>query len=101
MKRFGMDRLVIRGGNELNGSVQINGAKNAALPQIAAVLLAAEPLELGNVPDLLDVTPLFTLIEGVGGRTERRPGRPFLDSRRGRQTPGPPWNVGRRARAIL
>ncbi len=39
-----MDRLVIRGGNRLEGSVEIHGAKNAVLPQIAAALLSSEPL---------------------------------------------------------
>ena len=45
-----MDRLVIRGGKRIEGSVQVCGAKNAALPQIAAALLGSERLELGNVP---------------------------------------------------
>ena len=49
-KRNSMDRLVIRGGRRIEGSVQVCGAKNAALPQIAAALLSSEPLELGNVP---------------------------------------------------
>ena len=40
-----MDRLVIRGGKRIEGSVQIRGAKNAALPQIAAALLSSGPLE--------------------------------------------------------
>ena len=100
MKRFGMDRLVIRGGNELNGSVQINGAKNAALPQIAAVLLAAEPLELGNVPDLIDVTTMLTLMEEIGVRTERRPGSLLLDPRGARKTQAP-YEIVRRMRASI
>ena len=45
-----MDRLMICGGRRLEGSVEVRGAKNAALPQIAAALLSAEPLELANVP---------------------------------------------------
>ena len=67
-----MDRLVIRGGNQLKGSVQIHGAKNAALPQIAAALLSAEPLEIGNVPDLLDVTTMLGLMQELGVTSERR-----------------------------
>ena len=100
MKRFGMDRLVIRGGNELNGSVQINGAKNAALPQIAAALLAAGPLELGNVPDLIDVTTMLTLMEEIGVRTERRPGSLLLDPRGARKTRAP-YEIVRRMRASI
>jgi len=95
-----MDRLVIRGGNRLNGSVQINGAKNAALPQIAAALLAAEPLELGNVPDLIDVTTMLTLMEEIGVTTERRPGSLSLDPRAARKTQAP-YEIVRRMRASI
>ena len=100
MKRFGMDRLVIRGGNRLNGSVHINGAKNAALPQIAAALLAAGPLELGNVPDLIDVTTMLTLMEEIGVTTERRPGSLSLDPRAARKTQAP-YEIVRRMRASI
>jgi len=95
-----MDRLVIRGGNRLNGSVQINGAKNAALPQIAAALLAAGPLELGNVPDLIDVTTMLTLMEEIGVTTERRPGSLWLDPRAARKTQAP-YEIVRRMRASI
>ena len=54
-----MDRLVIHGGRRIEGSVEVRGAKNAALPQIAAALLSAEPLELGNVPDVSDVATML------------------------------------------
>jgi len=95
-----MDRLVIRGGNRLNGSVQINGAKNAALPQTAAALLAAGPLELGNVPDLIDVTTMLTLMEEIGVTTERRPGSLWLDPRAARKTQAP-YEIVRRMRASI
>jgi UDP-N-acetylglucosamine 1-carboxyvinyltransferase len=57
-----MDRLVIRGGRRIEGSVQICGAKNAALPQIAAALLSPEPLTLGNVPEVADVNTMLALM---------------------------------------
>ena len=50
-----MDRLLIRGGRRLNGEVTISGAKNAALPELCAALLTAEPVRLANVPRLQDV----------------------------------------------
>ena len=50
-----MDKLVIRGGRPLNGEVTISGAKNAALPELCAALLTAEPVALRNVPQLKDV----------------------------------------------
>ncbi|HET9175695.1 MAG TPA: UDP-N-acetylglucosamine 1-carboxyvinyltransferase, partial [Pseudolabrys sp.] len=56
-----MDRLVIRGGRRIEGSVQVRGAKNAALPQIAAALLSSERLELANVPEVIDVDTMLSL----------------------------------------
>src|SRR6266404_1749362 len=47
-----MDRILIRGGTPLTGTIPIGGAKNAALPLMAASLLTAEPLVLANLPDL-------------------------------------------------
>jgi UDP-N-acetylglucosamine 1-carboxyvinyltransferase len=96
-----MDRLVIRGGNQLKGSVQIHGAKNAALPQIAAALLSAEPLEIGNVPDLLDVTTMLGLMQELGVTAERRPGdNLLLDPRAARSTQAP-YDIVRRMRASI
>ena len=50
-----MDRILIRGGRALSGQIPISGAKNAALPILAAGLLTAEPLILRNVPELADI----------------------------------------------
>ena len=50
-----MDKLLIRGGRRLEGDVIISGAKNAALPELCAALLTAEPVTLHNVPHLQDV----------------------------------------------
>ena len=51
-----MDKLQIRGGVPLEGEVRISGSKNATLPILAAALLADEPVVIGNVPHLRDVT---------------------------------------------
>ena len=61
-----MDRLVIRGGRRIEGSVQVRGAKNAALPQIAAALLSSERLELANVPDVIDVDTMLAMMREFG-----------------------------------
>jgi UDP-N-acetylglucosamine 1-carboxyvinyltransferase len=53
-----MDRLLINGGVPLSGRIDISGAKNAALPLMAACLLTDQPLELENVPDLVDVASM-------------------------------------------
>jgi UDP-N-acetylglucosamine 1-carboxyvinyltransferase len=95
-----MDRLLIRGGNRLEGSVQIHGAKNAALPQIAAALLSAEPLEIGNVPDLIDVATMVGLMQEFGVMAERRPGLLLLDPRSARNMQAS-YDIVRRMRASI
>ena len=47
-----MDKFVIQGGAKIDGEVRISGAKNAALPLLAAMILADSPITLKNVPDL-------------------------------------------------
>ena len=64
-----MDKLLIRGGRALNGEVQICGAKNAALPQLCAALLSAEPVTLHNVPQLQDVATILKLLRHMGARS--------------------------------
>ena len=61
-----MDKLIITGGAPLTGDVTISGAKNAALPIVAAGLLSAEPLVLHNVPHLADIGTLSKLLSGMG-----------------------------------
>lgn len=61
-----MDRFLITGGNRLDGEVRISGAKNAALPLLAATILATTPITLTNVPRLKDVSTLIKLIRGLG-----------------------------------
>ncbi len=61
-----MDKLIIDGGNPLRGSVQISGAKNAALPILVATLLAPGEHELHNVPELVDVSFMLSLLGRIG-----------------------------------
>jgi UDP-N-acetylglucosamine 1-carboxyvinyltransferase len=61
-----VDKLQIRGGVPLDGEVRISGAKNAALPILAAALLADEPVTIGNVPHLKDVTTMIELLGRMG-----------------------------------
>lgn len=69
-----MNKLLIRGGRPLQGEVRISGAKNAALPIMCASLLAAGPLELENVPHLMDVSTMAKLLTQMGVRIERGAG---------------------------
>ena len=61
-----MDKLLIRGGSTLNGEIYASGAKNSALPILAASLLADSPLKVGNLPHLNDVTTMLELLGSMG-----------------------------------
>ena len=61
-----MDKLIIRGGTPLTGEVNISGAKNSALPILAAALLAEKPVKIANVPHLHDVTTTMELLGRMG-----------------------------------
>jgi len=61
-----LDQLIIHGGKELNGEVNISGAKNAALPILISSLLSDKPLILKNVPDLYDIKTTFKLLRVFG-----------------------------------
>jgi len=61
-----MDRIRIRGGRPLVGTIPIGGAKNAALPLMAASLLTDDPLRLSNLPHLADISSMARLLSGLG-----------------------------------
>src|SRR5690554_4106547 len=61
-----MDKLQISGGKPLNGEIRISGAKNSALPILAATLLADEPVTVGNLPHLHDITTMIELLGRMG-----------------------------------
>jgi UDP-N-acetylglucosamine 1-carboxyvinyltransferase len=66
-----MDRIRIRGGARLEGAIPISGAKNAALPLMAACLLTSEKLVLANVPQLADIAFMAELLRSFGVETGR------------------------------
>ncbi|CAM3795181.1 UDP-N-acetylglucosamine 1-carboxyvinyltransferase [Parendozoicomonas haliclonae] len=61
-----MDKLIITGGNRLDGEIRISGAKNSALPILAATLLADEPVTVCNLPHLHDITTMIELFGCMG-----------------------------------
>ncbi|MDI4646556.1 UDP-N-acetylglucosamine 1-carboxyvinyltransferase [Cohnella hashimotonis] len=67
-----MDKLVIEGGKPLSGTIRIHGAKNAALPILAATLLAQEPVTLRNIPKLLDIEVMLDIMRDLGCVVLRR-----------------------------
>jgi len=96
-----MDRLVIRGGNRIEGSVQICGAKNAVLPQIAAALLGSGRLQLGNVPEVTDVDTMLAMMREFGVVASRGPGRTLVLDAGGARNAQAPYDMVRRMRASI
>lgn len=76
-----MDRLRITGGKPLHGTVAIAGAKNAALPQIAAALLSPHPVELANLPLVSDVENMLCVAELYGAKVSRNAHSATIDAR--------------------
>jgi UDP-N-acetylglucosamine 1-carboxyvinyltransferase len=71
-----MDKLLIRGGRTLTGTVTISGAKNAALPELCAALLTDQPVTLSNVPRLQDVSTALKLLRNMGVTIDRADATP-------------------------
>ncbi|MCQ3828080.1 UDP-N-acetylglucosamine 1-carboxyvinyltransferase [Microbulbifer elongatus] len=61
-----MDKLIIEGGSPISGTLKISGAKNSALPILAAALLADGPVQIHNLPHLNDITTMITLLRCMG-----------------------------------
>ena len=61
-----MDKLIIKGSSQIFGSVNVHGSKNAALPIIVSSLLSDKSLKLLNVPNVVDVSNLITLLKNYG-----------------------------------
>ena len=76
-----MQKLSIQGGVPLSGEVRVAGAKNAALPILAASLLTAAPVRLTNLPRLNDVSTMLKLLERMGVKVEAGAGTVSLDAR--------------------
>src|SRR6478735_7065747 len=96
-----MDRLLIRGGRRIEGSVQVRGAKNAALPQIAAALLGSGRLELTNVPDVSDVDTMIALMQEFGVVATRGTGRTLALDASGARNAQAPYDMVRKMRASI
>ena len=77
-----MQKLSIQGGVPLSGEIRVSGAKNAALPILAASLLAATPARVDNLPRLKDVETMLALLERMGVRVARENGTAVLDAGR-------------------
>ncbi|WP_456433255.1 UDP-N-acetylglucosamine 1-carboxyvinyltransferase [Nitratifractor sp.] len=77
-----MDYLQIEGGTQLHGSIRISGAKNSALPVIAAALLSDVPVEIENLPNVVDIRTLLKLLGILGARVEHADDTARIDASR-------------------
>jgi UDP-N-acetylglucosamine 1-carboxyvinyltransferase len=91
--------LRITGGAQLAGDICVGGSKNAALPEMAAALLTAEPVRLNNVPRVTDTALMGEILSGLGGRVEGE-GSLILKMGRAQETHVPD-DLGRRMRATI
>ncbi len=96
-----MDRLLIRGGRPLRGEVEVSGAKNAALPLMAAALLSEEPLDLTNVPRLVDVRTTLKLLRHMGVEVAEEGGTSVRLQARTIARPEAPYDLVRTMRASV
>ena len=96
-----MDKLLIRGGRTLQGEVLVSGAKNAALPELCAALLTAEPVVLRNVPRLQDVGTMLKLIRNMGVEAERSDDGCVRIDASGLNTPEAPYDLVKTMRASV
>ena len=70
-ERKRLSKFIVRGLQPLQGEVQVGGAKNAALPILAATLLADSPSLIRNVPNLLDVVTMLSVLESIGCKVDK------------------------------
>src|SRR5437870_8983463 len=97
-----MDKFVIRGGNPLLGTVRVSGAKNAALPAMAAGVLTEERVILENIPQVRDIETARKLLAAMGAEVELGFGRAHQRTTiccRGPLTPEVPYEIVKTMRA--
>ena len=75
-----MSKFIIKGGNKIDGEVQISGSKNAALPIIAATVLIKGKTILYNVPNIQDVQTMFEIIRNIGGTVQKKNNKVIIDT---------------------
>jgi UDP-N-acetylglucosamine 1-carboxyvinyltransferase len=95
-----MQKLSIHGGAALSGEIRISGAKNAALPILAAALLAGGPVRVANLPSLRDVETMLSLLARMGVRVAREEGVAVADASR-LDDPFAPYELVKTMRASI
>src|SRR4051812_50077061 len=94
-----MDKVLIRGGRPLSGSIKISGSKNSALPIVAATLLTREQCILHRVPDLSDTHYMLQILTYLGAQVERASGTVSVTAEKIQSVA--PYDVVRKMRASV
>src|ERR1700757_1150239 len=94
-----MDKIIIRGGHPLTGTVKISGTKNSALPILAATLLTKDPLLIQRVPDLSDVHYMLQILAHLGADVERASGTVTVKAEQVNSVA--PYDIVRKMRASI
>jgi len=95
-----VSRFIIQGGRHLKGRASISGAKNSALPIMAACLLTEEECSLKNIPNLSDIKIMWQTLEELGARVKRVKGKLFIDAVNVSQFEAP-YDLVRKMRASI
>ena len=96
-----MDKLIIKGGRPLKGSVRISGSKNAALPMMAASLMTEEDIVLKNVPDLRDIRTMIEILNFLGVEVIKQDAHTLRISARNLNKNEAPYELVRKMRASI
>ena len=75
-----MSKLIIQGGNKLEGEIKISGSKNAALPILAATILNSGTTVLYNVPNIEDVNTMFNILKEIGAKIIKKNNKLTVDT---------------------
>src|SRR5512145_2193695 len=96
-----MDKIRIRGGKPLQGSLHVSGAKNAVLPAMAASLLTSEPVVLENAPQVRDVATMLRVLQRLGATDLERDGTRLRIRVPAIQSPEAPYELVKTMRASV
>lgn len=96
-----MQKLLIQGGYPLQGEITISGAKNAALPLLCASLLTTDTIELSNVPELMDIVTMLSLLQQMGVVTRRKDHSKIELSTKDVSNPTAPYEMVKTMRAAI
>ncbi|EUJ24135.1 UDP-N-acetylglucosamine 1-carboxyvinyltransferase [Listeria grandensis FSL F6-0971] len=88
-----VEKLVIKGGNELSGTLRVDGAKNSAVALIPATILADSDVTIEGLPDISDVHTLYAILEELGGEIHAGPDAVTIDPSNLTDVPLPNGNV--------